>query len=135
MGGRRLRLLLDTHVFIWVGGPDAERLLSTNVRRAVEDPSTEILISAASAWEIATKHRLGRLEAGGRMVREWGRALTSLGASDLPITSEHGLLAGGFDAPNRDPFDRILAAQAIVEGARLVTTDRAMDGFGAELLW
>jgi PIN domain nuclease of toxin-antitoxin system len=92
-------------------------------------------VSAASAWEIATKHRVGRLPAGGLIVRRWEQIVHQLGASELPITSEHGLLAGGFDAPNRDPFDRLLAAQAIVEGARLVTADGAMDGFGAELLW
>ena len=130
-----MKLLLDTHAVIWSAEPADGHRLSRLSRTAIEEPANELLISAASAWEIATKHRRGRLPAGGKIVRRWTEILAQLGATDLPITSVHGLLAGGFDAPNRDPFDRILAAQAIVEGARLVTADRAMDGFGAELLW
>ena len=129
-----MKLLLDTHAFIWIGGPEAHRL-SANARRAVEDRTNEILVSAASAWEIATKHRLGRLAAGERVVRRWSEALSGLRALDLAVTSEHGLLAGSLDSPHRDPFDRILAAQAIVEGAQLVTADRAMHGLGASILW
>jgi PIN domain nuclease of toxin-antitoxin system len=128
-----VKLLLDTHVFVWAAG-DQERL-SGPARAAIEDGRNETLVSAASAWEIATKHRLGRLPGGGRIVDGWGATLERLRASDLAVNSAHGLLAGGFTANHGDPFDRMLAAQAIIEGAQLVTTDRAMATFGAELLW
>jgi PIN domain nuclease of toxin-antitoxin system len=130
-----LRLLLDTHVLVWAADPELNPRISDVAGSAIEDPRNEILVSAASSWEVATKFRIGRLAAGERIVRDWRFVMSELSASDLPITSEHGLLAGGFDADNRDPFDRILAAQAIVEGAQLVTADRAMNRFGAELLW
>jgi PIN domain nuclease of toxin-antitoxin system len=129
-----MKLLLDTHVFIWVGGPDEARLSSV-ARQAIEDRANQVIVSAASAWEIATKHRRGRLDAGRRIVSDWSRAVGGLNAVDLAITSEHGLLAGGFDADHRDPFDRIIAAQAIIEGAQLVTADPAMQVFGADILW
>jgi PIN domain nuclease of toxin-antitoxin system len=93
------------------------------------------MISAASAWEIATLHRLGRIEAGERITGRWSQALAELAARDLDVTSEHGLLAGGFAAEHRDPFDRMLAAQAIIEGARLVSADPALEAFGAQVLW
>lgn len=69
------------------------------------------------------------------MVQEWPTVIRSFGAIDLEITTEHALLAGGLPGAHGDPFDRVLAAQAIVEGAHLVTADRAMDGLGAQLLW
>jgi PIN domain nuclease of toxin-antitoxin system len=130
-----LRLLLDTHVFIWASGVAGRGRLSGAAQDAIEDRRNETLVSAASAWEIATKHRLGRLSAGGRIVEDWAAALGRLQAVDLAVTSAHGLLAGGFPASHADPFDRMLAAQAIIERAQLVTTDPAMGAFGADLLW
>lgn len=135
MGRARLRLLLDTHVFVWAADRRDHARLSGHAREAIQDGRNEILISAASAWEIATKHRLGRLASGGHIVADWAGALAELRASDVAVTSEHGLLAGGFAAEHRDPFDRMLAAQAIIEGARLVTTDRVMAALGADVLW
>ena len=130
-----MNLLLDTHVLIWVGDEEGSRQLSNWAREAIEDRRNQVAVSAASAWEIATKHRLGRLPSGGRIVREWDEALSELRARDLAVTSAHGLLACGFDAEHRDPFDRIIAAQAIIERATLVTTDPAMAHFGVDILW
>ncbi len=130
-----MRLLLDTHVFIWVGDPDRERRIRDGVRRAIEDRANVVMVSAASAWEVAMKHHLGRLPGVAHLVHDWTAALQGLNAVEVPITGQHGLLAGRFEDANRDPFDCILAAQAIIEHAHLVTADRAMDGFGAELLW
>ena len=130
-----MRLLLDTHVFVWAADSLDHARLSAAARHAIQDRRNETLVSAASAWEIATKHRLGRLESGGRIVSDWAAVLAQLRAVDLTVTAEHGLLAGGFPAGHGDPFDRMLAAQAILEGARLVTTDRAIAAFGAEVLW
>ena len=130
-----MKLLLDTHVFVWASDAIDRRRLTDAARLAIEDPANETLVSAASAWEIATKHRLGRLDVARRIVEEWEEALGLLRAADLAVTSRHGLLAGGFPAEHADPFDRMLAAQAIVEGAHLVTADPAMAHFGASLLW
>jgi PIN domain nuclease of toxin-antitoxin system len=130
-----LKLLLDTHALVWSVSPDDVHRLSEKARRAIEDQSNEVLVSAASAWEIATKHRLGRLPAAERLVQNWSTIVADLGARDLPVTSTHGLRAGGFSADQGDPFDRMLAAQAMIEGAHLVTTDSAMNNLGAELLW
>jgi PIN domain nuclease of toxin-antitoxin system len=135
VGRQRLKLLLDTHAFIWAANVRSRSRLSRSAREAIEDRRNETLISAASAWEIATLYRLGRLDAGARITGQWREALADLAARDLAITSEHGVLAGGFAVKHRDPFDRMLAAQAIIEGAHLVTADPAMNAFGAQLLW
>ena len=130
-----MRLLLDTHAFIWAVNARSRGRLSRTALDVIEDRRNDTLISAASAWEIATLHRLGRIDAGERITGRWGEALAELAARDLAVTSEHGLLAGGFAADHRDPFDRMLAAQAIIEDAHLVTADPAMNAFGAQLLW
>jgi PIN domain nuclease of toxin-antitoxin system len=130
-----VKLLLDTHAFVWAVNPPSTGRLSARAIRAIEDRRNEMLISAASAWEIATLHRLGRIDAGERITERWKEALDELGARDLAVTSAHGLLAGGFGVDHRDPFDRMLAAQSIIEDAQLVTADPAMRAFGAALLW
>jgi PIN domain nuclease of toxin-antitoxin system len=130
-----LKLLLDTHALVWSASPDDVHRLSRPARDALENRSNEVLVSAASAWEVATKHRLGRLPAGERIVQNWSTILSELRATDLPVMSAHGLMAGGFTVEHGDPFDRMLAAQAMIEGARLVTADPAMQAFGADLLW
>ena len=128
-----MRLLLDTHTLIWAiaGSP----YLSADARDAIDDPANDVLVSAASAWEAATKHRLGRLDSGDAVVERFLEAVHDLRASELPVSSAHGLLAGSFPAVHRDPFDRMLAAQAVIEGALLVTTDRAFQQFPVEVLW
>lgn len=130
-----MKLLLDTHALLWtINDPDTGRM-SRRARDAVEDPTNNLCVSAATAWELATKHRLGRLPEAATAVRRWPAIITSLGAIELAITTGHAMLAGGLPGAHGDPFDRVLAAQAIIEGAHLVTADRAMDGFGAQLLW
>lgn len=130
-----MRLLLDSHALIWSADPDLVHRLGGVAREVIADRSNELLVSAASAWEVATKYRRGRLPEAEVVVRRWSEILGTLGARDLPITSAHGLMAGGFEAKHADPFDRMLAAQAIIEGAHLVTADPAMAHFGANLLW
>ena len=130
-----MKLLLDTHAFIWAVNARSRNRLSKTALDAIEDRRNQTLISAASAWEIATLHRLGRIDAGAQITGQWAAALAELAARDLAVTSEHGLLAGGFAADHRDPFDRVLAAQAIIEDARLVSADPALAAFGADLLW
>jgi len=133
--GRAVKLVLDTHALIWSANTEQFDRLSPAARDALDDRTNEVFVSAASAWEVALKHRRDRLPEGERIVRNWPALVDKLGANDLPVSWEHGLLAGAFPSEHRDPFDRIIAAQAIIEDAHLVTADRSMRGFGAQLLW
>lgn len=129
-----MRLLLDTHVLLWAWRDPAR--LSTAVRELIEDASVELLVSAASAWEISTKSRLGKLPEGEAIVLSYPQNFERLGAHEVPITSRHALAAGGLSWTHRDPFDRILAAQSILEGFPLVTSDRTFSTLpGVHCVW
>lgn len=126
-------VLLDTHALLWVlMSPDK---LGTKVRRLVMDRATTVLVSAASAWEIATKHRLGKLEHAGDVVVHYADHLRALGAEDVSITAHHALLAGGFEVDHRDPFDRMIAAQALTLGVPVATNDPAFRLFPCRTMW
>ncbi len=128
-----MSVLLDTHVLLWA--LMEPKRLSARVREVLQDPANTILVSAASAWEIATKHRLGRLPQAESVVVGYRRHLATLMASELAISSEHALLAGGLPGDHRDPFDRMLTAQALTEGVPLVTDDPAFTAFHVATLW
>jgi PIN domain nuclease of toxin-antitoxin system len=115
-----VRLLLDTHLLLWASGP-SERLPQI-VARMLDDPENELIFSVASLWEITIKHRLGR---GDFQVepRVFRRELLDNGYEELPITSEHALGVGLLPPIHRDPFDRVLIAQAVAEGIILLTSD------------
>ncbi len=128
-----MKLLLDTHVFLWaVMEP---RLLSAKIRRLLEDPTTGIVVSAASAWEIATKFRLGKLPGAAAVVADYAAAIRGMQAQRLAIRDNHALRAGSLRQAHRDPFDRLLVAQAEIEELVLVSKDRALRQFGVTLLW
>ena len=128
-----MRLLLDTHALLWaLVGPDE---LTRKVRALIADRETEVLVSAASAWEIATKSRLGKLHRAGEVVTNYADHLRTLSASEVSITGAHALLAGGFDVPHRDPFDRMIAAQSIALGVPVVTNDDAFSQFPCQRIW
>lgn len=131
--GRPVRLLLDTHAFLWAVMQPAD--LSPKVLALFEDPATDMVVSAASAWEIATKFRLGKLPTARAVVNDFDGVVRQLGATVLPITHSHALLAGGYRQSHRDPFDRILVAQAQIEDLSLVSKDRALRDFDVRLLW
>lgn len=116
-----MRFLLDTHVFLWLlGEPDR---VGQAARSLLADRQNRLLVSAVSAMEVATKIRLGRLAAPG-LVETWQAKVVAMSAEPLPLDTEHALLAGSMRWEHRDPFDRMLAAQAFVENLTLVTADR-----------
>jgi PIN domain nuclease of toxin-antitoxin system len=129
-----MRVLLDTHALLWAL---AEPLrLSPRISGLIREASTEVIVSSASAWEIATKRRLGRLPEGGPIVVGYASHLKMLRAEELPIRSAHALMAESFAVDHLDPFDRMLAAQALIEGMPLVTDDRAFRLFAdVQTLW
>ncbi len=128
-----MRLLLDTHALLWwLAEPER---LSPAAHAAIADGNNRVLASAASGWEIATKVRLGKLPAAGEVVDDLPHLLAAQGFGLLPITLRHGLHAGGYTVPHRDPFDRLLAAQAELGQLTLVSLDPALQAFPCRLLW
>ena len=126
-------LLLDTHALLWwLADPDR---LSPAAHGAIEDPGNRVHVSAASGWEIATKVRLGKLPAANELLGELPELLVGQGFQLLPITLLHGLHAGGYNLAHRDPFDRLLAAQAELSDLTLVSLDPALQAFPCRLLW
>ncbi len=115
-----MKLLLDTHLLLSAAGnPDR---LPAAARSLLEDPENELIFSSASLWEVAIKHGLGRADfrVDARLLR---RGLLDNGYGELPITSEHAVALDGLPSIHKDPFDRILIAQAMVEGITLLTAD------------
>lgn len=127
-------LLLDTHAFVWaISDPDR---LGDRARAGVEDPANRLFVSAATAWELATKTRLGRFLAAEPIVAQYRELVAALGAQELAVTSAHALRAGWLRWDHRDPFDRMLAAQASLEHATLVTRDGAFAALaGIDVIW
>lgn len=130
----RERLLLDTHVLVWA--VNAPHRIPKRTLAQLADLDVEILVSAASAFEISTKARLGRMPAGAEIARNYASTLARIGALRLDLTSEDALTAGSLGWDHKDPFDRLLVAQAVRESLTLVTKDRAITAFGAvETIW
>lgn len=127
-----MRLLLDTHALLWWW--EGSALLSRAALKAIHEPEAEIFVSAASAWEAATKFRFGKLVLK-IPVAAFEAQLRSDGFIPLPITMEHAVQAGSYPQAHRDPFDRLLIAQAEIEGMALVTNDRALSDFPGRRLW
>ena len=128
-----MRLLLDTHAFLWwLAGDEA---LSDAARTAIAGEGNDIFVSAASAWEIATKFRIGKLPSGGRIIEQWTDRLTADHFSELPMSAQHALRAGTLPGEHRDPFDRMIAAQSRIEGLPVASVDAALSELGAERMW
>ena len=128
-----MRLLLDTHAFLWWVFADPK--LSQGARAEIGNDENEILVSAASAWEIATKHRIGKLPEAGSVADNVAAHVASEGFSELTVTMRHAQRAGDLVGHHRDPFDRMLIAQAMFEGLTLVSNERAFDAYGVKRLW
>ena len=128
-----MRLLLDTHTLLWVMLGDAR--LGQNARTAIANASNEVFVSVVCIWEIATKVRIGKMQEPGNLLKDPHLTLTSLGFRDLPLTLSHARLGGLLSHPHKDPFDRMLAAQALLENLTLVSVDGAFDDFAVARLW
>lgn len=115
-----MKFLLDTHVLLWAAAEPAR--LSSSVRRMLNDADNELLFSPASLWEVVSKRGLGRkdFQADARLLR---RGLLDNGYHELPIISDHVVAVDGLPPLHKDPFDRLLVAQAAVEGVTLLTLD------------
>ena len=128
-----MRLLLDTHALLWWLAGDEE--LSVAARTAIADEGNDVFVSAASAWEITTKHRLGKLPGAAAIVADLARTITDQSFIGLPINIRHGQVGGALPGPHRDPFDRMLIAQAMVENLALVSNEQTFDAYGVGRLW
>ena len=128
-----MRLLLDTHAFLW-WLTDSPRL-SEPARQAIAADTNEVLVSAASAWEITTKHRLGRLPNAEVVASDVAGTIARQDFDELPITVDHAARAGALPGPHRDPFDRMLIAQALLGNLVLVSNETLFDRYGVRRLW
>jgi len=128
-----VRLLLDTHTFLW--WLDGDRRLPARVRRQIGANGNTIYVSAASAWEITTKWRLGKLPGAEAVAADVGRIVASQGFSELEITIRHAEHAGRLAGDHRDPFDRMLIAQAQLEGVPIASGDEVFEEYGVSLYW
>lgn len=127
-----MKLLLDTHAFLWFMAGD-ERL-SRRARRSMEAPGAELILSAASVWEMAIKLRLGRLTLPGT-VEEYIAEKLEVGFRTLPVEWRHAAAVEKLPFHHRDPFDRLLVSQALIEGLPLVTGDPAFRRYGVRIIW
>ncbi len=128
-----MNVLLDTHALLWwvLGNPR----LSTVAATVLGDADTTIFVSAVSGHEIATKYRLGKLPVPARLAENLDQILNENGWQPMPLTMAHAQLAGRLPGAHKDPFDGMLAAQALVEAVPIVTNDPAFAGFGVKVIW
>lgn len=128
-----MKLLLDTHTIVWTmnGGPR----LSRAARAAIASPTNQAFVSAASIWEASIKFHLGRFPDAALLVDNPRKVLESLELEGLQISIEHSRLAGSLVNMHKDPFDRMLAAQALLEGMMLVSADLVFDEVSVQRLW
>ena len=124
-----MKLLLDTHAALWWLAADAR--LGAGADRALSDDTNRVLLSAAVVWEVAIKRSLGKLKAPTGLAA----TLVGAGAQPLPITLDHAAAVESLPRHHRDPFDRMLVAQALTEGATIVSQDNDLAKYGISLVW
>jgi PIN domain nuclease of toxin-antitoxin system len=132
MGYRVTRALVDTHALVW--WLEGREKLSAKARAVIEDSETDIYISAASAWELAIKSQIGKFRAN-VLVRNLDHQIQEEGFIELPISIEHALRAGLLSGGHKDPFDRMLIAQAQVENLPVITKDDWFDDYSVQRIW
>jgi len=128
-----LKFLLDTHALLWWLFDDPK--LSAAARDVIANPTHEVLVSSASAWEISTKHRLGRLPEAGDVATRLPYYIRKSKFTVLPISLEHAMAAGSLPGPHKDPFDRMLIAKAQIENLTVVTSDPIFKDYAVSVIW
>ena len=128
-----MRLLLDTHAFLWWLIDDGQ--LSQAARQAIADDGNDVLVSAASAWEIATKRRIGRLPAAEALAGNIAGTIALESFEELPVSVDDASRAGALPGPLNDPFDRMLIAQALSRDLDLVSNETVFERYGVRRLW
>ena len=128
-----MKLLLDTHAVIWWWTDDPR--LPAAARAAIASPGDMVCVSAASVWEIATKHRNGKWPEVARIIDEFPALLRKSRFVPLPVSIDHARAAGRLEGPHRDPFDRMLIAQSREEKAAVVSADGVFAAYGAPVIW
>lgn len=128
-----MRLLLDTHTLLW--WLDGDNRLSRTARSLVGDENITVFVSAASAWEIATKVRIGKLPGAVEVAERFPEVIGRQGFKSLDISIEHARRAGLLPGQHRDPFDRMLIAQSQIEDVALVSNEQLFDAFGIRRVW
>ncbi len=125
-----MRILLDTHALLWAMA--TPKRLPKRAATAIRDPANEVFVSAVSTWEIAIKGSLGRIDAD---VAEIAAAFDEAGIVELPVAVAHTLLLREMPPHHRDPFDRLLIAQALANGLTIATRDPAFGAYGVHVIW
>ena len=128
-----MRVLIDTHVLLWSALEPAR--LSSRARSLLTSLDIEVLVSAASAWEIATKVRIGKLPGAEAFAADLNTRIKRLGFLGLAVTLEHGQRAGLLPGTHKDPLDRMLIAQAQAENLPLISNERIFDAYGIRRIW
>jgi len=128
-----MRLLLDTHTLLWWLAENPS--LPSSARKLIANKNNDVLVSAASAWEIATKVRLGKLPIALDLAHDFTAYLERERFETLAVSAEHGIRAGFLPGPHKDPFDRMLIAQALAENLAIVSNDVVFDGYGVKRVW
>ena len=128
-----VKLLLDTHAFLW--WLDGDEQLPVHARDAIADMHNDVLISAASVWEITTKFRIGKLPGAAEVAADVPKCVVEQGFESLSISERHAQRAGALAGPHRDPFDRMLIAQASIDNLVLVSNETLFDAYGVQRLW
>jgi PIN domain nuclease of toxin-antitoxin system len=133
MGVACLQVLLDTHTLLWWILDDPA--LTRAARETITETSNTMIVSAASAWEIATKFRLGKLPRVADLVSNFSSEVENEGFHLLPISAEHGIRAGLLPGPHKDPFDRMLIAQSQAENIPIISNEGVFEAYGFRRLW
>lgn len=128
-----MNYLVDTHALLWWLFDSPK--LSLRARAIMADRSNTLLVSSASAWEIATKHRIGKLPEASVLLQDMPGWIDRAGFSALPVSMAHAVKAGQWQSPHRDPFDRMIAAQSAIEQLPILGMDQVMQSFGVVLVW
>jgi PIN domain nuclease of toxin-antitoxin system len=132
VGNRVNEVLIDTHALVW--WLEGRERLSRKARETIESSETTVLVSAACAWELAIKSQIGKFKSP-ELVRGLENEIQDEGFIGLPISIDHALRAGGLSGPHRDPFDRMLIAQAQVEAIPVLSADNCFDDYGVKRIW